>query len=74
MSAGFAGDRQFRLLVGREPAEAVSYPIENLIPKTSKAFEAVYLIPVGTKAVEFRLGDKDDAAAKMLLELRAAHP
>jgi hypothetical protein len=74
MSANFAGDRQFRLLVGQEPAEAVSYPITNLIPKTSKAFDAVYLIPVGTKAVEFRLGDKDDVAAKVLLELKAAQP
>jgi hypothetical protein len=74
MSASFAGDRQFRLLIGQEPAEAVSYPLENLIPKTSKAFEAVYLIPVGTRSVEFRLGDKDDAAAKVLLQLKAAKP
>jgi hypothetical protein len=74
VSINFFGDRQLHLLVAGQPAEAVSNPIESLVPKAPKTFEAVYLIPAGTKAVDFRLGDKEDAASKVALDLAAIEP
>jgi hypothetical protein len=70
MSTGFSGDRQLRLFVAGEQAEAVSYPLENLTPKTPKAFEAVYLIPAGTQTAEFRVEWKEGETAKVHLELK----
>jgi hypothetical protein len=72
--AAFFGDRQLRIVAAGSPAEAVAAPSENLAPNTPKAFEAVYLIPAGTRAVEFRVGDQDATAAQVLLELKAAQP
>ena len=65
LSAGFQGDRQFRLRAVGAPARAVAYPLENLAPNMPVDSEAVYLIPAGTKEIELQFGDNDETAKRV---------